>query len=70
MLASFAVDHQNFSNSVSHSNWYDMERERRGEGKRLRAFTLIQIRWMGEKYDGVRCCWNPEVHLLYLFFYL
>lgn len=23
-------------------------------------------RWMGEKYDGIRCCWNPVVERLYL----
>eukprot|EP00026_Physarum_polycephalum_P002429 Phypoly_transcript_02435.p1 GENE.Phypoly_transcript_02435~~Phypoly_transcript_02435.p1 ORF type:complete len:884 (+),score=75.70 Phypoly_transcript_02435:120-2771(+) len=22
--------------------------------------------WIGEKYDGVRCCWNPLQHKLYL----
>ena len=22
---------------------------------------------MGEKYDGIRCCWNPTNHILYLY---
>ena len=22
-------------------------------------------RWIGEKYDGVRCCWNPEYESMY-----
>eukprot|EP00026_Physarum_polycephalum_P023661 Phypoly_transcript_29055.p1 GENE.Phypoly_transcript_29055~~Phypoly_transcript_29055.p1 ORF type:complete len:117 (+),score=5.88 Phypoly_transcript_29055:50-400(+) len=24
--------------------------------------------WLGEKYDGVRVCWNPQDKLAYLFF--
>lgn len=24
------------------------------------VILLRNIRWMGEKYDGVRCCWNPK----------
>ena len=26
----------------------------------------INIRWLGEKYDGVRCYWNPKRSQLYL----
>lgn len=31
-------------------------------------FQLIFLysRWMGEKYDGVRCCWHPLDQQLYL----
>jgi hypothetical protein len=24
------------------------------------------LRWMGEKYDGIRCCWNPIQEKAYL----
>ena len=26
---------------------------------------LFVFRWLGEKYDGVRCCWNPRSRTLY-----
>ena len=29
-------------------------------------YYLQFIRWLGEKYDGVRCFWNPEEKQLYL----
>lgn len=25
------------------------------------------FRWIGEKYDGIRCCWNPYSQTAYLF---
>ena len=31
---------------------------------------IYLIRWLGEKYDGVRCCWNPEEEQLYLIMFL
>lgn len=31
-----------------------------------RTKMLIVIRWMGEKYDGLRACWVPEKKILYL----
>lgn len=27
----------------------------------------MHIRWLGEKYDGIRCIWNPQQQKLYLF---
>lgn len=62
MLASFAM-----STQFDGENWYAF----------VRFFDFIIIfvlltwqRWMGEKYDGVRACWNPLVHKLYLLFLL
>src|SRR3978361_259858 len=36
-----------------------------GEGNR----DNTNNRWMGEKYDGIRCCWNSTHHVLYLFIF-
>lgn len=27
----------------------------------------MKYRWVGEKYDGIRCCWHPERQILYLY---
>ena len=27
--------------------------------------NLLILRWMGEKYDGIRCCWIPDRDLMY-----
>ena len=27
--------------------------------------TIMMFRWIGEKYDGVRICWNPVRSKLY-----
>ena len=27
---------------------------------------IFDIRWMGEKYDGIRCCWNSIRNKMYL----
>lgn len=27
---------------------------------------MIIKRWIGEKYDGMRCCWNPNKRTAYL----
>lgn len=27
---------------------------------------LLLFRWLGEKYDGLRCCWNPNEKVVYL----
>ena len=29
---------------------------------------ILYFRWLGEKYDGVRCIWNPIHKALYLIF--
>ena len=69
MLASFAVD----NNIISQSTWY-------ARTNHIFAIFIINLsvyfyyyfiyslpmrRWMGEKYDGVRCCWNPDMHCAY-----
>lgn len=28
--------------------------------------NIYILRWLGEKYDGVRYCWNPRNEILYL----
>lgn len=59
MLASFPADNR-FHATVSPSNaWYR---------NKISAITMVNVcaRWMGEKYDGVRVCWNPNKHILYL----
>ena len=36
----------------------------------LLLFLQLIYRWLGEKYDGLRCCWNPKNHTMYpLFFF-
>ena len=27
-------------------------------------------RWMGEKFDGIRACWNPSTRTLYVYYLL
>ena len=31
----------------------------------LPSKSNIETRWIGEKYDGIRCIWNPRVKHLY-----
>jgi hypothetical protein len=26
----------------------------------------MTCRWLGEKYDGIRCCWSPDKKVMYL----
>lgn len=27
--------------------------------------SILFFRWMGEKFDGVRACWNPNTRFMY-----
>ena len=32
--------------------------------------SIMCHRWLGEKYDGIRCCWNPLRRRVYPFLFL
>jgi hypothetical protein len=34
------------------------------ERHRSNEYSYI-CRWVGEKYDGIRCCWNPKQFVVY-----
>ena len=36
----------------------------------LFIYFYFNIRWIGEKYDGIRVCWHPELRHLYPFNHL
>ena len=58
MLASFPTDTQ-FSLSISHNAWFVLVNS-------VEYSTYVCCRWVGEKYDGIRCCWNPSQRIVYL----
>ena len=73
MLASFPIDSRF---RVVANLWYgepkkrskDSKREDEGDagdGGERRSVTNLQNRWMGEKYDGFRYCWNPHHRCIY-----
>ncbi len=35
--------------------------------KKIVFYLDFPLRWIGEKYDGVRICWNNHTKELYLF---
>ena len=54
MLASFPSD-PNFGSSVSSRTWCVFNNLVTPE-----SLLIYSFRWMGEKYDGVRLCWNAS----------
>lgn len=58
MLASFpVVQLAQFTDSISPQNsWYEVS---------IYLLVIKLNRWLGEKYDGSRCYWNPELKELY-----
>ena len=72
MVASFPTDIITFANSVSVDNiWYVYIQLPYFFFLFFSLFILFKFltltRWMGEKYDGVRVCWHPNLHNPYLF---
>ena len=77
MLASLPVGNK-FVLSDSDMKWYEVEKRKESERRRyiiLYNIILINVvklklltRWLGEKYDGIRSCWNPRRKKLYPFF--
>lgn len=63
MLASFPVDSK-FNEQMANTTWYDFM-------NCYGTLMLIVLRWLGEKYDGVRLCWNPKRDTMYqtIFFF-
>ena len=60
MLASFPRDSNTFH--CTSNPWYLFS-----SSLTLASSSIKQVcRWVGEKYDGMRACWNPLLKVLYL----
>lgn len=42
----------------------------RRRGCRNSLYLHVYYRWIGEKYDGVRYCWNPKQQKMYLLWWV
>ena len=59
MLASFPS--HTFSTQTLYNLWYALRAAR----EYMHASVTHLLRWMGEKYDGIRFCWNPDIYVMY-----
>lgn len=60
MYASFPLQAEEDIDFESPDNqWYDFN---------IHFQANINQRWLGEKYDGIRACWNISTQILYLTF--